>query len=206
VTTERVGESSAGGVRVERLVVPEGAHGSSDGDPVVGHVNAWLVGDHEECVVIDPPADAEAVLDAVGERQLTAVLFTHCAPGEVTSAPALLEARPRTRIGVQAGDVEAWDASHPDLHPNLHLSDGDIVTTGDIELIVLHTPGHTPGSCCFHAPDLGVLFPGPTDVSTSERLRGLAPETVVHPARGESTTLRALSARSSPAAGSAHST
>jgi glyoxylase-like metal-dependent hydrolase (beta-lactamase superfamily II) len=164
------------------------------------------VGDDEECVVIDPPVDAEAVLDAVGERQLTAVLFTHASPGEVSSARALLEARPRTRLGVHAADAEVWNASHPGVHPNLRVSDGDIVTTGDIELIVLHTPGHTPGACCFHAPDLGVLFPGPTYVGAIERLRGLDPETVVHPGRGESTTVRALSAGSSPSAGPAHST
>ena len=33
---------------------------------------------------------------------------------------------------------------------------------GDVELFVLHTPGHSPGAVCFHARDLGVVFTGDT--------------------------------------------
>ncbi len=193
---ERVGADSAGGVRVERLT------GESGTGPEQEQV--WLVGDDEECVAIGAPTDGAAVLAAVGQRQLTALLHTHLPPGAAAVAAALLDARPRLRIGVHDEDLEAWRVSQPDLEPNLRLSNGDIITSGDIELTVLHTPG--PGSCCFHAPDLGVLFSGVADVRRLARLRDLDPQTVVHPARGPSTTLERLLDASEHGTGTAPST
>lgn len=196
--TEHLAGESTGGVGVERVEVQ-----ASDRS-----VNVWLIGDGEECVVVDPPAgSAERVLEAVGERWLTAVLCTHAVAGEGSAAPDLLEARPRTRIGLHSADLDAWTVLHPDVEPNLVLADGDTITTGDIELVVLHTPGHSPGSCCFHAADLGVIVPGPTDVTQVERLAELDPETQVLPRMGEPTRLGDLRRDlPSDSAGSAHST
>lgn len=185
MTTRRVGAESAEGVRVERVTAGDSG----------AEVNVWLVGDDEECVVIDPPRAAAAILEAVGRRRLTAVLSTHADPGDVTAAPELLDARPRARIGVHPADAAAWTEAHRGVEPNLALQEGDIVTVGDIELTVLHTPGASPGSCCFHAADLGVLFSGPTEVAAVERLRELEPETVVLPARGEPAPLADVRAR-----------
>ena len=39
--------------------------------------NVWVLGDDAECVVIDAPHDADAILAAVGPRRLTAILCTH---------------------------------------------------------------------------------------------------------------------------------
>lgn len=177
--TRRVGGESAEGVRVELL-----ASGGPDGP-----VNVWLVGDDEECVVVDAPLDASTILEAVGPRRLTAVLCTDASPERVKSVAGLLEAHPRVRIGVHARDRALWHESHPDLQPNLVLADGDTVTVGDIELFVLDTPGRTPGSACLHAPDLGVVFTG--DIRPSQLPVDLDPETLVHPAHGSSTTLAA---------------
>jgi glyoxylase-like metal-dependent hydrolase (beta-lactamase superfamily II) len=94
---------------------------------------------------------------------------------------------------------------------------GTALRAGGAELAVLHTPGHSPGCCCFHlaggAADAGaadVVFsgdtlfcggPGATGRSFSDfptivesirrRLLGLPPETVVHTGHGESTTIGA---------------
>jgi glyoxylase-like metal-dependent hydrolase (beta-lactamase superfamily II) len=78
------------------------------------------------------------------------------------------------------------------------------------ELRVLHTPGHSPGACCFHVPALGVVFTGDTlfqggpgatgrsysDFDTiirsiTDKLLTLPPETVVHTGHGDSTTIGA---------------
>lgn len=196
--TQHPGGESAEGVRVERVEAQ-----ASD-----RAVNVWLIGDDEECVVVDPPAgSAERVLETVGERWLTAVLCTHAVASEGSAAPDLLEARPRTRIGLHAGDLDAWTALHPHVEPNLVLADGDTITTGDIELVVLHTPSHSPGACCFHAADLGVLLPGRTDVAQVERFAELDPETEVLPLVGEPTRLGDLRGDlPGDPAGSAHST
>ena len=41
-----------------------------------------------------------------------------------------------------------------------YLADGDTIAIGTVQLRVLHTPGHTPGSICLHAP--GHVFTGDT--------------------------------------------
>jgi glyoxylase-like metal-dependent hydrolase (beta-lactamase superfamily II) len=191
--TVRVGSESAGGVRVERLVSGDMGATGDTGDR--GERNVWIVGDDEECLVIDVARDAGPVLEAVGKRRLTAVLCTHAHPDRIAAVPALLEARPRMRIALHHDDLAVWGGTHPDLPPSLGLSDGDIVTAGDIELTVLHTPGHTAGSCCFHAPDLGMLFSGDTEVSADARLLDLDPRTVVLPAHGPATTVGAEQGR-----------
>lgn len=197
--TERVGAESAGGVRVERLVVAvtrDTVDTADPGDPGDrGERNVWIIGDDEECLVVDVGRDADAVLEAVGERRLTAVLFTHAHPDRTSAVAELLEAHPRTRIGLHHDDLPLWGGTHPDVPPSLVLLDGDILTTGDIELTVLHTPGSTAGSCCFHAPDLGMLFSGDTEVSAAPLLLDLDPGTVVLPSHGPATTVGAEKAR-----------
>ncbi|MGH9271770.1 MAG: MBL fold metallo-hydrolase, partial [Ilumatobacteraceae bacterium] len=78
------------------------------------------------------------------------------------------------------------------------------------QLRVLHTPGHSPGCCCFHDPADGIVLSGdtlfcggpgatgrsysdePTIVaSIRDRLLALPDETVVHTGHGESTTIGA---------------
>ena len=41
-------------------------------------------------------------------------------------------------------------------------SDGDTLSVGGHQLRALHTPGHSPGSVCWYAPELGVVFSGDT--------------------------------------------
>ena len=43
-----------------------------------------------------------------------------------------------------------------------HLQDEEPLTFGDMQLKVLHTPGHTPGSCCFSFEEAGLVFSGDT--------------------------------------------
>jgi hydroxyacylglutathione hydrolase len=93
------------------------------------------------------------------------------------------------------------------------LADGDVVEVAGIRLHVLHTPGHSPGAVCFHAPQLGAVFtgdtlfhggPGATGRSYSdfdtivasirERLLTLPPETAVHTGHGPDTTVAAEAA------------
>jgi glyoxylase-like metal-dependent hydrolase (beta-lactamase superfamily II) len=89
-----------------------------------------------------------------------------------------------------------------------HLGHDDETGIEDLRFRVLHTPGHAPGSLCFHSVEHGILFSGDvlflqsigrTDLpmgdyhtliqSISEHLLVLPPQTVVYPGHGPSTTI-----------------
>lgn len=53
-----------------------------------------------------------------------------------------------------------FDIVHPSFSADVLLSDGDMLTVGDIEIGVMHTPGHTEGSVCFVIDDM--IFSGDT--------------------------------------------
>ena len=207
---ERVGSVSPQGVRVDHTVT-SGTF-SLDGGTWDVDNNVWVVGNDEECVVIDAPHEAAPILAAIGDRRLLAILLTHAHDDHVTVVPQLLAAHPEAVVALHPDDKVLWDQTHPELQPTRALSDGDRIQVGDVELQVLHTPGHAPGACCFYAPALGVVFtgdtlfaggPGATGRSYSDfgtiidsittKLFPLPPETVVRTGHGDSTTIGAES-------------
>lgn len=170
--------------------------------------NVWIVGDDTECVVIDAAHDAEAILDAVGDRTLRAILSTHGHDDHIDAIGDVVEGRPELVIHLHPDDRMLWDRVYPDDPPDLDLADGDLITVAGTELHVLHTPGHSPGSCCFYAPGLSTVFtgdtlfnggPGATDKSFSDferiidsirgRLLDLPGETAVKTGHGDETTI-----------------
>lgn len=146
--------SADGSVRVERLVT-SGTF-SLDGGTWEVENNVWLIGDDESCLVIDPAHDPRAVAEAIGDRALQAVLLTHAHDDHAAHAPEVARSFD-TQTWLHPGDRVLWDAIHPDTAPDRDLEDGDVVEIGGVRLTALHTPGHAPGSVCFHTPDLGVL-------------------------------------------------
>ncbi len=166
--------------------------------------NVWVVGDDRECVLVDAPHDAAAILELVGDRTLKAVLCTHAHDDHIDAVADVVNATGAATY-LHPQDRILWDRVHPTA-PDHQLSDGDTIRVAGTELRVLHTPGHSPGACCFHATDLGVVFTGdtlfaggpgatgrsfsdfPTIVeSIRERLLTLPEETLVHPGHGDST-------------------
>jgi glyoxylase-like metal-dependent hydrolase (beta-lactamase superfamily II) len=123
--------------------------------------NVWLVGDDHEVLVIDAAHDAAAILEAVGERRLVAVVCTHAHNDHVNAAPAVADAT-GAPILLHADDRPLWSMTHPDRAPDATLAHGEAITVAGARLEVLHTPGHAPGAVCLYAPDLEVLFSGDT--------------------------------------------
>ncbi|ONM50709.1 MBL fold metallo-hydrolase [Nocardia donostiensis] len=192
--------------RVER-VVTEGQF-CLDGGCWDVENNIWLVGDDSDVLIIDAAHDAQPVLDAVAGRRVAAIVCTHAHNDHVTAAPGL-SAATGAPIYLHPDDDVLWQQTHPgaEYRP---LSDGQVFTIGAARLQVLHTPGHSPGSCCLYLPDQHELFsgdtlfeggPGATGrsysdyptilASINERLFPLPGETVVHTGHGPDTTLAA---------------
>lgn len=130
---------------------------SADGDDAAG--NAWIVGDDEEVIVIDPARDAAAVLAAVGDREVVAVICTH---GHAAHVAAAFEVagRDEAPVALHLRDRVLWREAHPDEAPDIEMEDGGIFQVADISLEVIHTPGHTPGSVCLYSEELEAVFSG----------------------------------------------
>ena len=154
-----MGMSHSDGVRLDH-VVTSGTF-SLDGETHDVDNNVWVIGNEEECVVIDAPHDTEKILDVVGGRKLAAILCTHAHDDHVRVAPELREAT-GAPILLHPDEKPLWELTHPDLLWDVDLSDDQDLHVGGIKLTVIHTPGHAPGAVCFFAPDLGAVFTGDT--------------------------------------------
>src|SRR5215469_5595470 len=132
---------------------------------VGGRAVAWIVGDDDEVIVIDPGEDAAPVLDAVGEREVLAVVCTHGHSGHIRAAVEVA-ARDESPVALHPGDLPAWREVHSGGDPVIDMEDGGIFEVADVTLEVLHAPGHSRGSCCLYSEDLGVVFVG--DVVTED--------------------------------------
>src|SRR5215467_11385032 len=121
--------------------------------------NAWMIGDDEEVIVVDPGADARAVLDAAGDREILAVICTH---GHAAHTGAALEVAERDEapVALHPKDRLFWREVHGDRLPEIEMEEGGAFEVADVTLDVLHTPGHSPGSVSIYCEDLGVVFSG----------------------------------------------
>jgi hydroxyacylglutathione hydrolase len=178
-------------------------------------------------IVIDAPPDPEGIGDLLARHDLTpvAVLVTHGHIDHVGGIDGV--ASPTVTAYLHPDDVNM--ARHPGeqlkalLGSSMSTDGDDLITTSFLDLVdgqtldiaglnldVLHTPGHTPGHCCFYLRDEGVLLSGDqlfqgsigrTDLpggsyetlmeSMAKRVLPLPDETAVLPGHGPTTTLAA---------------
>ena len=168
--------------------------------------NIWIVGDDTNIVVFDAAHTAQPIIDAVAGRNVVAVVCTHGHNDHVTVAPELGEALDAPVL-LHPADEVLWRMTHPDKDFR-SIDDGLVLSAGDVEICALHTPGHSPGSVCWYAPDLGAVVsgdtlfnggPGATGrsfsdfptilASISEKLGKLPADTVVYTGHGDSTVI-----------------
>jgi glyoxylase-like metal-dependent hydrolase (beta-lactamase superfamily II) len=182
---------------------------SLDGQDFDVDNNVWLVGDDDEVLVIDAPHDAAPIVEAIGGRRVTAIVLTHGHNDHLSAAVALREAT-GAPVWFNPADRMLWDAVHPDAAPDHDLTEGTTFEVAGTRLTALHTPGHSPGSTCLHAAELGTVFsgdtlfcggPGATGRSYSDhptivesirtRLLTLPDDTIVKTGHGDDTTIAA---------------
>ena len=121
--------------------------------------NTWLVGDDDEVIVVDPGTDAEAVLAAVGQREILAVICTHGHAGHVTAAPAVAAAG-GAPVFLHPADKLAWQEAGLGSGPEAKMEPGGIFEVSDVTLEVLPTPGHSPGSVSLYCAELAAVLSG----------------------------------------------
>jgi glyoxylase-like metal-dependent hydrolase (beta-lactamase superfamily II) len=123
---------------------------------------AYLIGDRQtgDCVVVDPAYAAGELVDALESDglHLSGVLVTHHHPDHVGGSmmgfelKGLAELLERVSVPIHVNSQEAQFVSRITGIPMSDLTShehGDKVSVGAIDIELLHTPGHTPGSQCF---------------------------------------------------------
>lgn len=163
--------------------------------------NAYIVTcrDTGESALVDTPNDTRSILEALRNAHPKYILITH---GHFDHLEALAEVKAALNVpvAVHPGDAEALP-----IDPDILLRDGDTMPLGAIQLQVLHTPGHTPGSLCLFTDKYLIagdtLFPGgpghtrsPDDFqliiqSLTRRIFPLPDDTQVYPGHGDATVL-----------------
>ena len=137
--------------------------------------NCYIAYDEEskEALVIDPGNEGEKILSLLKGEDLKVqtILLTH---GHWDHIGAVEELRRKLEVPVQ---IHGDDASMlTDSRQNLYafmsggrmegepadkvFREGAVFACGNYSFKVIHTPGHTPGGCCFYCQEAGVLFSG----------------------------------------------
>jgi glyoxylase-like metal-dependent hydrolase (beta-lactamase superfamily II) len=177
-----------------------------------------------EGVIVDAPPDPGAVAELVRQSGVTpvALLATHGHLDHVGGAGAVvarfaisaylhpdddyLAMDPEGQMRMLFGMAVPGDYAPPERYEA--LADEQRLGLAGLDIEVLHTPGHTPGHCCFWVPAEGVLFSGDqlfagsigrTDLpggdfetlmrSMERRIVGLPPSSDVFPGHGPATTI-----------------
>lgn len=157
-------------------------------------------------LVVDAAARPERIREAVGDTDVVAVVQTHGHWDHVRAWDGL---RDDPGVGIWGHPDDADLFPHP---VDRELHDGETLTVGELDVEVLHLPGHTPGSLLYlvHGSDRDHLFSGDTlfpggpgrttspedfaaimDGLESRVFERLDDDARIHPGHGDSTTVGA---------------
>ena len=176
--------------------------------------NCYLVSDGpgSDVIIIDPAARPERIREALGERNVAAVLLTH-GHFDHTGALSAFADKP---IYIHSLDAPMLSDPHLSVAEMVHdrgvrppathtVQGGDVLTLAGLDIRVLHTPGHTPGSVTYRIR--GSLFTGDTlfqgsygrtdfpggswqqEMASIRKLMALAGDQPVYPGHGPQTSL-----------------
>jgi glyoxylase-like metal-dependent hydrolase (beta-lactamase superfamily II) len=169
----RAGETERHEPLVRRVLAPNPSPYTFSG------TQTWLVGAGDDIAVIDPgptgsgksigdaygAGHVEAILRAVGDARVTAILCTHTHRDHSPAAAPLKAATGAPIIGcaplaLSDSGPRADSAFDPDYAPDRVLTDGERVAGDGWTLTAVATPGHTSNHLCYALEETGALFTG----------------------------------------------
>ena len=137
--------------------------------------NCYLIINTEtkEALLIDPADNALRISNVIEENVCTlkAILLTH---GHFDHIMALNELKKRYNVPVYAHEEEEDVLKQSSLNmsgmigqiyttqADIYVKDGEHLKLAGLDIIVLHTPGHTKGGVCYYLPEEKVLMSGDT--------------------------------------------
>ncbi len=170
--------------------------------PVENNVFVLRCKETGEAILIDAANEHDLLLELCKKLGVRNVVETHGHWDHIQAIPALRDA------GYEVGVGEA-DASMLNSYDSI-LEDQSVIEVGRLRIHTILTPGHTPGSICFHVENTPLLFSGDTLFpggpgntfgnadhfaeivkSIDQRLLSFPPETIVLPGHGADTTVGA---------------
>ena len=106
---------------------------------------SYLVGCQQtgEALIVDPGRDVGLYLEAAGDLRIRGVTETHIHADFVSGARELAERTGACFYLSDEGD-ENWKYTYLDGYDHVLLKDGDCFMIGNVQMDVMHTPGHTP--------------------------------------------------------------
>lgn len=186
------------------------------------YTNMYVVADEntKEGVLIDAGGGIDKIVNFIEKMQirLKYIILTHCHADHVAGLRALRKEYPRVPIVINAEDAYGLaDASinmceflgleNNFLNADITVKEGDVLKFGNLEALIIHTPGHTAGSMSILIKDAlftgDTLFKGTygrTDLKTGserdilwsirDKLLELPEDTIVYPGHGATTIIR----------------
>ena len=188
--------------------------------------NCYVLRNNEsvrDCLVIDPGLEADELIEFLDEQKLNpvAVVLTHGHIDHIAGVAALRSRFPEIKVYIH--NLDAKMLTEPNINlsvmtgsafvteaEDVSLKEYDIIDLAGVKLLVLHTPGHTPGGISLYSKEYGVAFVGDTLFADSigrtdfpggstsqllnsvrEKLFILPEETQIYPGHGPETTIAA---------------
>lgn len=190
---------------------------------LVEPTNCYIIEDEEtkETMVVDPGGEPEKIIEMLDilEAKLKYIYLTHCHADHIGAISELKNAK-GGKILIHREDSEGLNnedinlsscinMGYIELEADSRIDDGDLIHLGNLEFVVIHTPGHTKGGTSLYCKKENLLFSGDTlfrgtwgrtDLPTSlfidiinsitKKLLTLPEETIVYPGHGKSTLIR----------------
>lgn len=189
---------------------------------IIELTNCYIIQDEEtkETMVIDPGGEPKKIIEMLDilDAKLKYIYLTHCHGDHIGALKNLKESK-GGKILIHRNDEEGLynknisltdyiGINEVNLEADSRLDDKDKIHIGDLEFIVIHTPGHTAGGSCLYCEKEKLLFSGDTlfhgtwgrtDLPTSDfkeiissitkKLLILPDDTIVYPGHGKSTMI-----------------